>query len=145
MANPLQVIFECSSLPLTGIAQPNCRRLGIQEAKTVTQDVPFEGQELIRFSFPLLVDMGSSQPVFKGKFVQGPRSDPFIYLSWGDREGEAWVQVGRAKILLGTIPPGQLERALRESGALMARIQMVDIHGKPAMGTLKPRQVAWIE
>jgi hypothetical protein len=145
MTNTLQVVFECHSLPLIGAALPGCRRLGIQEAKIVVQDVPFEGKELIHFFFALQVEFNSAKPIFRGKYVQGPRSDPFIYLCWGEREGEAWAQTGRAKILLATIPGTLMERALREGSPLKARIRMVDARGNPAMATLKAGLVEWIE
>jgi hypothetical protein len=90
------------------------------------------------------VEIDAGKPVIKGKFVQGPRSDPFVYLAWGDWEGAAWTQVGRAKIPLGAIPPGLLERALREGSPLCARIRMVDGRGRPALATLKPGQVEWL-
>ncbi len=147
MAATLQVLFECHTLPHSGSPLPICQRLGIQEGKAVIRDIPFEGQAEIRFQFSLQAEMEpvSETVIFKGKFVQGPRTASFIYLCWGDRSAGAWVGYGRAKIPLGAIPRLQIQRALQDGRALRARIGMCDSRGNPACGTLKENQVEWIE
>ena len=97
------------------------------------------------FSFLVEMDPVGGKILFKGKFVQGPRSDPFVYLCWGDRLEGAWVQCGRAKIPLSAIPRGQIQQTLHDGGALHARIGMTDSRGNPAFATLKANQVEWIE
>ena len=147
MAVTLQVQFECHTLPHSASPLPLCQRLGIQEGKEVIQDVPFEGQPEIRFQFSLQAEEEpvSGTVIFKGKYVQGPRSDPFIYLCWGERSEGTWVTCGRAKIPLGAIPRQQIQRALHDGVALRARIRMSDSRGNPAFATLKANHVEWIE
>jgi hypothetical protein len=146
MADILEVQFVCHTLPRSGSPALACRRLGIQEGKEVVQDVPFEGQAGVHFAFSVqvVVDPASGAVVFKGKYVQGPRSDPFIYLCWGDRlEAGGWEAVGRSKIPLGAVPSAQIQQALQEGGALRARIGLSDWRGNPAFATLKADHVEW--
>lgn len=145
--NEIQCLFECHNLPETGAPSADCRRLGIQEGKDVVEDVPYAGQAEIHFAFTLRVETepGSGPVVFKGKYVQGPRSEPFVYLCWGDRPDGEWVGCGRSKIPLGAIPTGQIERALQGGGPLRARISLTGRGGGPAFATLKADHVAWME
>ncbi len=147
MAATLQVQFECHTLPHSASSLPHCQRLGIQEGKVVILDIPVEGQAEIRFQFSLQAEVEpvSGKIIFKGKYVQGPRSDPFIYLCWGDRPEGIWAPCGRSKIPLGAIPSQQIQRALRDGGALRARISMTDSRGKPAFATLKANHVEWMD
>ncbi|MBE0696631.1 MAG: hypothetical protein IH586_06880 [Anaerolineaceae bacterium] len=143
----LQIQFECHRLPRSGAPQASCQRLGIQEGKEVVQDIPFEGQAEIRFQFSLQAEMEpvSGTVFFKGKYVQGPRSAPFIYLCWGDRIEGTWVPCGRTKIPLGAIPREQIQRALEDGSALRARISLTDRRGNPAFATLKADHVEWVD
>jgi hypothetical protein len=147
MLTTLQAVFVCHSLPNSPSHLPTCQRLGIQEGKEVVQDVPFDDRSEIhlQFSFQVEVEPSSGTFIFKGKYVQGPRSAPFIYLCWGERPEGAWVQCGRAKIPLGAIPKKQIQRMLENGGVLRARIAMSDSRGNPAFATLKENHVEWIE
>ena len=147
MTATLQVVFDCHTLPKPGVPMPICQRLGIQEGKEVVQDVPYEAQTEIRLQIPIQVevDPANGTKFFKGKYVQGPRTAPFIYLCWGDRSDGAWDQWGRAKIPLGAIPGQQIQQALQDGSLLRARIGLTDSRGNPACATLKADHVAWME
>ena len=146
MAATLQVLFECHTLPHPGSPQPICQRLGIQEGKAVVQDIPLEGQVEIHFHFTLQVELepSSGAVMYKGKYVQGPRSNPFIYLCWGNRSEGYWEQYGRAKIPLNVIPRQQIQQKLQDGSLLCARIRLTGSNGKPALATLNSNYVEWI-
>lgn len=147
MATMLQVRFECHTLPAPGALAPTCQRLGIQEGKAVIQDIALAGQDEIHFQFPLQLEVEpvSGMVIFRGKYVQGPRADPFVYLCWGDRAEGTWMQCGRSKIPLGAIPRALIDRALRDGAVLQARIRLTNRQGNPAFATLKADQVTWME
>ena len=147
MVATLQCLLECHTLPRGGPALAGCQRLGIQEGNEVVQDIPFAGETEIHFhfSFQAAVDAASGKVTSKGKVVQGPRSDPFIYICWGDRSEGKWVQYGRTKILLSGIPREHIQRALQEGSLLRARIRLTDPKGNPALATLKPDTIEWME
>ena len=147
MTATLHCLFECHTLPRGGSPSPGYQRLGIQEGNEVVQDIPFAGEAEIHFhfSFQVAVDAASGKVTFKGKMVQGPRSDPFIYICWGDRLEGKWVQYGRTKILLSGIPREHIQRTLQEGSLLRARIRLTDPKGKPALATLKPDFIEWME
>jgi len=147
MFTTLQVVLECHSLPSPGPLLASIRRLGIQEGREVIEDVPFEAQAEIRFQFPLQAELDppGEKAVFKGKFVQGPRTEQFVYLCWGDRQEGAWTMLGRAKIPLDAVPLQQVRRAMEAGGRLRARIRMSDARGKPSVAMLKTGQVEWVD
>jgi hypothetical protein len=126
---------------------PMCQRLGIQEGKEVIQDRVYGGQARIHFQFPIQIEMepAGGMVIFKGKYVQGPRSDPFIYLCWGSRSEGTWVSCGRSKIPLNAIPRAQIQRALNDGGVLRARVSLTNHLGNPKFATLKAENVEWIE
>jgi hypothetical protein len=143
----LQVLFECHSLPAAGAPQPVCQRLGIQAGKEVLQDIPYGDQSVIQFQFTLqaILAPDGGQVIFKGRYVQGPRAEPFIYLCWGDRADGNWVQYGRSKIPLRAIPHQLLQQGWASGKALHARIRLSDSRGMPALATLKENLVEWLE
>jgi hypothetical protein len=147
MAATLQVLFECHSLPRAGVPLAVCQRLGIQEGKEVIQDIPIGDQAEISFQFLLQMEVEpvNETVIFRGKYVQGPRSDPFIYLCWGDRLEGTWVQYGRAKIPLSAIPHQLIQRLLHDGSIRRARIGLTDSRGNPACATLKADHVEWID
>lgn len=147
MATTLQVLFECHTFPHPGSPRPICQRLGIQEGKEVTQDIPFEGQVEVSFHFTLQVEVEpiSGMTIYRGKYVQGPRYNPFIYLCWGNRSEGNWEQYGRAKIPLSVIPRQQIQQKLQDGSLLSARIRMTGSNGNPALATLNSNHVEWIE
>jgi hypothetical protein len=146
MAAALKVVFECHTLPQSGSPSPTCQRLGIQQGNDVVEDIPFAGRAEIHFRFTLQVEEepDTAKVNFKGKLVQGPRSDRFVYLCWGDRPGGTWEPCGRAKIPLGAIPRQQLQRALTDGKPLRARIRLTGSRGNPAFATLKEDLVEWV-
>ena len=147
MTATLQGLLVCHTLPEAGVPKAESQRLGIQEGKEVLQDVPFAGQAEIHFPFSLQVDVeaASGNVTYKGKVVQGPRSDPFIYLCWGDRSDGRWVPYGRTKIKLSGIPQAHIQRALQAGKLLQVRIRLTDPKGNPALATLKQDYIAWLE
>jgi len=147
MAVTLQGQLECHTLPHVVSSLAVYQRLGIQEGKEVAQDMPFYGQAEIHFHFTLQVEVDavSGKVIFKGKVVQGPRSNPFIYLCWGDRSEGNWVPYGRTKIPLNSILHEHIQRGQKEGTPMRARIRLTDPKGNPALATLKPDYIEWME
>ena len=120
-------------------------RIGLQVKKEVTETYPFMGKSEVRFMVPMQVETSQDQgPArFKGEAVQGPASEPFLYLSWGDWTDVAWVMQIRTKIQLNQIPAELLSAALSSGRGLRAHLCLSDARGRPATGSLKAAQIEW--
>ena len=145
MEHPITITLVCHTFPTAfppGSAAP---RLGLQEKKEVVHAVPYSGEEEILFAVDLqaALDPASGSARFKGKAVQGPSSERFLYLSWGDWSNGAWVMVARTKIQLSMLPGELLKTALASGRGVRARLCLSDARGRPATGSLKAAQVVW--
>lgn len=135
----MDMVFECVDLPGAEYAH---WRLGLQEKKAVTQDVPATLAP-IRFVFPVEVRL-EGEVSFKGGYVQGPKNDPFVYLCWGERVNGVWQLHRRAKVPLKTLSREKIEQALTEKTPLHARIKLINTKGEPIAASLKPEYLEWL-
>ena len=94
----------------------------------------------LQFEFPVRVKEGKDgQPNFLGHFAQGPASARFVYLDIGTYAGQTgtpWSR--RLKIPLTGISWQIVEKALRSSKPLEARVPGTGKDGGPTCGTAKP-------
>jgi len=73
---------------------------------------------------------------FRGPAVQGRRGGRFVYLTWGERGGEAFTMFRRAKLMLSDVPDPTAEQAT-------ARVDLTDEAGMPRCARLRPPALAW--
>jgi hypothetical protein len=146
MNDPLAIRLHihCRDLPGTVFGERTAVRIGIQEGKEVIDDVPAEG-ESITFIAQLRVRRKADGAVdFGGPFVQGPTSQRFIYLCWGERlAAGGWDGFSRVKILLQPLTWQVVERAMRDSKPLEAHLSMTDANGKLVCASVGADRVEW--
>ena len=62
--------------------------------------------------------------------------DRFVYLCWGERFGDAWDLVGRAKVPLKQLDWGRLEQSRTTGEPIKLAVDMTDKRGRPACGSV---------
>jgi hypothetical protein len=137
--------FECIDLPDSNSNKYTNLRLGIQKEKEVRQDVLCSVKQ-VRFHFPLevTIDPAGDGLQFRGSYVQGSRSEPFVYLCWGERLGSQWQEFRRAKVPLKTLPRQTVEQAFQTRQPIRAKIRMTTLKGDPVAASLKPDYIEWL-
>jgi len=139
MKRPDEVIIQirCHNLPGCRFDQRTAVRLGIQKGKDVVDDVPADTPDVI-FTVPLRVERSSAtgQPNFLGPFAQGAPRERFIYLCWGERQGDAWDGFRRVKVHLKHLTWEQVEAALQQGQPIGFSFDMTDAKGGPSCGSL---------
>lgn len=75
---------------------------------------------------------------FGGPFVHGRNGDRFVYLSWGEADGEEFRMFRRAKLRLE-----HLDAEALDGLAVEARLPLRDRKGHPICASLRPPQVVW--
>jgi hypothetical protein len=79
----------------------------------------------------------------RGRAVQGRRGGRFLYLSWGNRTGEAGFSMfRRAKLMLDAVDPETL-RAADRSGTLVASLGLTAPDGSPRCAAVRPPDITW--
>lgn len=78
----------------------------------------------------------------RGPWVQGRRGDRFLSLSWGHDDGDGFVMVRRAKLMLGVLDPVDLVDA-RDDDVLVGRLPLVDARGEPVCAAVRPPVIRW--
>ncbi len=135
--------IRCYNLPGAQLGDRHAIRLGIQKRKEVIEDVSADVGEAI-FVAPMRVELkDTGNADFHGQFVHGTTRERFVYLCWGERNGEHWEGFSRAKLQLLSIPSALLLRASDNKSFLEVSIDMVDEKGKLICATIKDKQLLW--
>lgn len=145
MSQVLEIILKirCHNLPGVQVGERNAARLGIQKRQEVIEDVAADVEEAV-FIAPIRVEFKAAGAAnFLGPFVHGTSRERFLYLCWGERNGEHWEGFGRAKLQLLPIPHPLLFRASDNNSPLEVSINMTDEKGKPIYATIKEKQLFW--
>ena len=80
---------------------------------------------------------------FAGPAVHGKRGDRFIYLTWGNVDGDgAFRMFRRAKLMLNRVDPETMRDATKR-GHLSARVQLSDDCGAPRCARVDPPAISW--
>lgn len=83
------------------------------------------------------------RPAFRGRAVNGPPRERFLYLTWvGRKGGEAPAMFRRAKLRLDAVPPEVLAKAL-QSGKLVGRLELTAGDGMPVCASVRPPAISW--
>jgi len=146
MKEEKQIDFEfiCLDMPGRELGDRQNVRLGIQKGKAVVDDLPADAAPArFRFSMRVKEHAKSGRPNFLGPYAQGKPDERFIYLCWGERQGEGWQGFGRVKVQLNPVSWEQIEAAVREEKPITARITMTDEQGKPMTASVKSDKIVW--
>jgi hypothetical protein len=144
--------FECCDLPGTKSEQSRNLRLGIQKGKAATAEVEAAvaataaaDAPVARFQFVLQAkpDPDNGQPVFTGLYAQGTPADRFVYLCWGERNGQQWQTTMRVKIPLRHLTWEQVQRASSTGQPIKAVLRMTETAGRPITATIKSGNIEW--
>ena len=73
---------------------------------------------------------------FRGPAVQGRRGERFVYLTWGEYDGERFEMFRRAKLMLADVPDPS-------AGEVVARVHLTDEQGMPRCARLHPPALTW--
>lgn len=143
-SHTVNILLHCTELPGASFDGRTAVRLGIQKGKTVVDDVPADAENAA-FACPFRVERHTrtGKPNFLGPFAHGTPEERFIYLSWGEREGDAWNMFRRAKIDLTDIAWPAIEQAIATNRPLEATLRLTDRHGEPLCGTVTEEYIAW--
>ena len=142
----LTIRLRCRRMPGTHFEERTGVRLGVQRGQEVVDDVAAEAdQEEVVFDLPIQVAMSprTGTTDFKGPFVHGKRGARFLYLCWGERQGERWEGFRRAKVPLGNLNPVLLEQASRAGAVIETTLDMTDRRGGPVAGSFHDDEIAW--
>lgn len=134
----------CSILPGLESNEHKQVRLGLQVGRGVEQDVP-GNSETAKFSMFIEVVAGKGEHLldFRGPAVHGIAGDRFIYLSWGERDGETWAMFARAKLKI-TGPLNLLApQALASQLPVVAELEMTGAKGGPLCASIKSDAIRW--
>ncbi len=115
--------------------------VGVQRVREVVDLVPGDAAGAT-WSFEVTIKHHGDNLDFGGPFVHGRRGDRFIYLSWGEVNGDEFTMFRRAKLHLADAAPEALASALR-TGALRCRIRMTDSCGSPRCARVRPPDAMW--
>jgi hypothetical protein len=81
---------------------------------------------------------------FRGKAVHGKRAERFLYLTWGEVDGERhFVMFRRAKLMLDRIDPRLVTQAIETGATLHAKVDMTDAQGMPRCARVDPPAIEW--
>jgi hypothetical protein len=118
--------------------------VGLQVGREVPRLVAGDAAEAV-FEAPVEVVTTADGGIdFRGKAVQGPRGERFLYLSWGEVDaGGGFKMFRRAKLRFDTVPGEELRRALETDGALEAQLPLRDKKGEPICATVRPPVLRW--
>lgn len=72
---------------------------------------------------------------FRGPAVHGKRGERFLYLTWGEFDGQDFAMFRRAKLMLVDVPPA--------TDAAIAEVDLTDERGMPRCARLRDPAIRW--
>ena len=118
-----------------GLAQ----KVGCDPADAIPADAP----QAIWETTIEVVRRPDGRPGFRGRPVNGPPQERFLYLTWiGRKENAHAAMFRRAKLRLDAVPATVLASALR-SGVLVGRVDLTASDGMPLCASVRPPAIQW--
>ena len=77
-----------------------------------------------------------------GPFVHGRPGARFLYLSWGNVDGDRFAMFRRAKLMFGDIPASVLLGAY-DGGQAVGALGLTDAAGDPVCARIQPPAISW--
>ena len=91
---------------------------------------------------PIEVAEREGQLDFRGPAVQGALGDRFVYLTWGNVDGNHFQMFRRAKLMLNRIDQTVVRTAV-ETDHLSARVDLTGKDGGPRCARVDPPAIEW--
>ena len=106
--------------------------VGVQRGQEVVLTVP--GDQELHTEIEIAVRQGR----FSGPFVHGRNGERFVYLSWGELDGDDFRMFRRAKLQMDHLDADSLDGRTVE-----ARLSLTDAKGHPTCASLRPPDIEW--
>ena len=107
--------------------------VGVQRGREVVDMVPADAAEAV---FELDVDIRAGK--LGGPYIHGRQGERFIYLSWGELDGDDFRMFRRAKLHVDHLDPTEVDGRTVE-GALT----LTDHKGNPLCASVRPPRITW--
>lgn len=140
----ITIQLNCIDLPGVEFDGRTEVRLGIQRGREVIEDVPANVKS-VRFHCDMRVEKNAKtgKPNFLGPYAQGTPQERFIYMCWGERDGEKWNTFRRAKVHLKDLDWRTVERAVSSGRPIEVVIKMTDKKGGPLCASVREENIEW--
>lgn len=116
--------------------------VGVQRGREPVELVPADASRA-RWVLDVDVVEREGRPDFRGPWIQGRPGERFVYLTWGDVDGDGtFAMFRRAKLVLDRVPGETVDAAVR-SGRLRARVRLTGRDGGPLCARVDPPAVVW--
>jgi hypothetical protein len=115
--------------------------VGIQVRRDPTELVRADAAEA-HWVLPIEVAVREGQLDFRGPAVQGALGDRFVYLTWGNVDGNHFQMFRRAKLMLNRIDQTVVRTAV-ETDHLSARVDLTGKDGGPRCARVDPPAIEW--
>ena len=109
--------------------------VGVQERRDPVGLVPGDAPSA-RWVVDVEVVDRDGRPDFRGPAVQGRPGERFVYLTWGEYDGQHFEMFRRAKLMLADVPDPS-------AGEVVARVHLTDEQGMPRCARLRPPALTW--
>ena len=117
--------------------RPGCHdnvHVGLQVGRDPADLVPGDAASAEWTTELRVVDV-DGQTDFRGPAVQGRRGERFVYLTWGEVDGEAFTMFRRLKIMLFDLPS--------VGDNVVATIRLTDERGMPLCARARAPPLEW--
>jgi hypothetical protein len=143
--NTLELRIHAENLPGATVGGRAEVRVGIQKGQEVEQEVPADAEGAV-FTATLSVkrDANDGRAVFTGPYAHGTPKDRFMYLSWGERDGNDFQMFSRTKIPLQGASWDSIMAALDHGKPLEVVVNLTNAEGGIMTGSLKGPAVRWL-
>jgi len=118
--------------------------VGLQRGADVVNVVPGDLGEA-HFDLEIEVEADTELAVdFKGPYVHGRRAERFLYLSWGEVDGDGqFTMFRRLKLHLTPLLEHVTPEALLAARRIRAFLELTDTKGRPVAASVRPPWVLW--
>ncbi len=116
--------------------------VGVQLGREPAALVPGDA-ESAHFELDVEVRETAAGLDFRGPAVQGRKGERFVYLTWGNVDGDGGFEMfARAKLMLSRVDPALVLRCASGDG-LRALVRLSDDAGGPRCARIDPPAVQW--
>jgi uncharacterized protein DUF5990 len=118
--------------------------VGVQEESQVIGLVDGDAGEAV-FDVELdMVDTGEGELDFRGPYVNGKRGERFVYLVWGEVDGDgAFAMFKRLKLHLAPLVEQYTAPTVLAAKRVQAVLELTDTRGRPLAASVRPPWVTW--
>ena len=118
--------------------------VGVQRGSEVVGLVTGDAADAV-FDIDLEVVVGTDgEPDFRGPYVHGRRGERFVYLSWGEVDGDGtFAMFRRLKLHLAPLVEQSTAEVVISAKKIQAVLELTDTRGRPLAASVRPPWVTW--